>query len=296
DGGGSVRGPAFCCGLVGIKPSRGRVSYAPIGDALNGLATHGPLARTVADAAALLDVMSGYITGDPYWLPDPHPPFVQVALNAAQQGIKPLRIAVSTAIAPIGEADPACTQAVLDTANLLASLGHQVEPGLPEGIAQIVEPFQMVWRTGVRACGLPPQAMQPINQWLCDQPDTSGDFQQAVWALQMASRQIVSFFDRYDALLLPTYLYPAIQVSQWADLSPAETLERLIHWIAPCPLANTTGQPAIALPTGTFTPEGLPLGIQIMGRPADEATLIALAAQIEQARPWKQDRPRWAIA
>jgi amidase len=295
DGGGSVRGPACCCGLVGIKPARGRVSYAPIGDALNGLATHGTLAHTVADAAALLDVMAGYITGDPYWLPDPSPSFGQVALTATQQGVKPLRIAFSTAIAPIGAADAVCAQAVLDTAKLLESLGHQVEAGFPDGTADIVQPFTVVWRTGVSACGLPPEAMQPMNQWLYEQADSGGDYQKAVWSLQAASRRIVAFFDRYDALLLPTYLHSPIRVGEWATLSPAETLEKVVHWIAPCPVANTTGQPAIALPTGTFTSEGLPLGIQIVGRPADEATLIALAAQIEAARPWSQHRPGLAI-
>jgi len=295
DGGGSVRGPAFCCGLVGIKPARGRVSFAPIGDALSGLATFGTLARGVADAAALLDVMSGYITGDPYWLPDPDPAFVQVALTAAEQGVKPLRIAYSTAIAPIGEADSRCAQPVLETARLLESLGHHVEAGFPEGTADMVEPFTLLWRTGISACGLPPQAMQPMNQWLYEQGGSNGDYQKAVWALQIASRQIVSFFDRYDVLLLPTYLHPQIHIGEWANLDPAETLEKVIHWVAPCPLANTTGQPAIALPTGTFTPEGLPLGIQIVGRPADEATLIALSAQIETARPWAQHRPEFAI-
>ena len=295
DGGGSVRGPAFCCGLVGIKPARGRVSHAPIGDTLNGLATHGSIARTVADAAALLDVMSGYITGDPYWLPDPELAFVEVARRSAE-GVRPLRIAFSTSIPPIGEADAICSQAVLETAQLLESLGHQVEPGFPEGTDEIVEPFTQVWRVGVSAAGLPPQAMQPMNQWLYEQPNSSGDYQRAVWKLQALSRRIVAFFDRYDALLLPTYLSPAIAVGEWAALSPAEALEKIIHWIAPCPIANATGQPAIALPTGTFTPEGLPLGVQLVGRPADEATLISLAAQLEAAKPWQQNRPSGSFA
>jgi amidase len=292
DGGGSIRGPAFCCGLVGIKPARGRVSYTPLGDALSGIAALGTLAHTVADAAALLDVMSGYTTGDPYWLPDPDPAFLQIAL--AQQSLKPLRIAYSTAVVPVGEADALCAQTVLETAQLLESLGHHVEPGFPDGTADMVEPFKLLWRTGISACGLPPQAMQPMNQWLYEQGGSNGDYQKAVWALQMISRRIVAFFDRYDVLLLPTYLHPQIRIGEWANLDPAETLEKVIRWIAPCPLANTTGQPAIALPTGTFTPEGLPLGIQIMGRPADEATLIALAAQIEAARPWAQHRPAFA--
>ncbi|MBD3883029.1 amidase [Phormidium tenue FACHB-886] len=294
DGGGSVRGPAFCCGLVGIKPSRGRVSYAPLGDVLNGLATNGTIARTVADAAALLDVMSGYITGDPYWLPNPDPTFVEVVRRSLQE-TQPLRIAFSTSISPIGEADSFCGQAVLETARLLESLGHQVEADFPGDLSEMVEPFKRVWRTGVSATGLPPQALQPMNQWLYEQTDLSGDYQKAVWSLQAISRRIVAFFDRYDALLLPTYLRPAIRVGEWATLSPAETLENIIHWIAPCPLANTTGQPAIAVPTGTFTPEGLPLGVQLVGRPADEATLIRLAAQLEAARPWQQHRPAFSL-
>jgi amidase len=294
DGGGSVRGPAFCCGLVGIKPSRGRVSYAPIGDALGGVATHGSLARTVADAAALLDVMSGYVVGDPYWLPDPDPAFVEVALRSSQARVQPLRIAFSTAINPIGEAESSCAQPVLETAQLLESLGHQVESAFPEGTVDIVNPFQIVWRTAISACGLPPQAMQPMNQWLFEQMDSSGDYQKAIWALQVASRRIVAFFERYDALLLPVYLHSPVRIGEWADLSPAATLENVIRWIAPCPIANTTGQPAIALPTGTSTAEGLPLGVQLIGRPAGEATLIALAAQLEAARPWRQNRPTFA--
>jgi amidase len=295
DAGGSVRGPAFCCGLVGLKPARGRVSYAPIGDALSGLAAHGPIARTVADAAALLDVMSGYITGDPYWLPDPDLAFVEVARQSAQ-GISPLRIAFSTGIPPIGEAELPCAEAVLDTARLLEALGHPVEPGFPGDLSAMVEPFKLVWRASVSAAGLPPQVLQPMNQWLYEQTDSSGDYQKAVRSLQVLSRHIVGFFDRYDVLLLPTYLRPAIHIGEWARLSPAETLDQIIHWIAPCPLANMTGLPAIALPTGSFTPEGLPLGVQLVGRPADEATLIALAAQLEAARPWQHNRPAFGLA
>ncbi|MFW5765692.1 MAG: amidase, partial [Coleofasciculus sp.] len=108
DGGGSVRGPASCCGVVGIKPARGRVSFAPVGDRQNGIAANGSIARTVADAAALLDVMSGYITGDPYWLPDPEVSF----LEATRQPLGQLRIAFSTAIPPLGDAAEGCQQAV----------------------------------------------------------------------------------------------------------------------------------------------------------------------------------------
>ncbi len=294
DGGGSVRGPATCCGVVGIKPSRGRISAAPVGDNLSGMATVGPLARTVADAAALLDVMSGHILGDPYWLPDPAPAFGEVAIAAAREGCRPLKIAFTTEFAPIGSADPVCRQAVLETVQLLENLGHHVEPGCPswEGL---VEPFILVWRAGVGASGLPPAALGKMNRWLLSHGDTSGDYVRSVWTIQTIARRIVAFFEDYDALVLPVYAHPTIRVGEWADLSPEETMERIVNWVAPCPPFNASGQPAIAIPTG-FTSAGLPVGVQIVGRPTEEATIIALAAQIEAAKPWSQHRPGMAIA
>jgi amidase len=284
DGGGSIRGPAFCCGVVGIKPSRGRVSYAPIGDCLSGIATNGPIARTVADAAALLDVMAGYVVGDPYWLPDPVVPFHRIAVDAAQQdALSPRRIAYSTAIAPIGEADVTCRQAVLETAQRLEALGHFVEP-IELDVTGLAESFQVVWRTGVLASGIPVHLLEPMNQWLANHGDTSGTYQQAVWTMQRLARQLVTQLHPYDACLLPVYLHPPIQIGQWQELTPSQVMERIIQWIAPCPLANATGQPAIAFPTG-FTSTGLPLGVQLMGRPADEATIIAIASQLSHHYP-----------
>jgi len=126
DGGGSIRTPAGCCGLVGIKPSRGRVSYAPVGEFQSGIATNGTLSKTVADGAALLTVISGYTTGDPYWLPDPPFSF----LEATQRGVKPLRIAFSTSISPFGEAAAVYKNAVIETAKILEGMGHQNSQGV----------------------------------------------------------------------------------------------------------------------------------------------------------------------
>lgn len=289
DGGGSIRGPAFCCGVVGLKPARGRVSFAPLGDHQSGISANGILARNVTDAAALLDVMSGYVPGDPYWLPDPEQPFLQ----AAQQEMgRSLRIAYSTDIAPIGKANADCEQAVLETAKRLTDLGHHLEPNCPD-FTGLVEPFVVVWRAGIGTAGLPPEALGTFNRWLLSQQDLSGEYLRAVWGMQMVARRIVAFFEQYDALLLPVYLHPAIQVSEWADLPPEATLEKIIQWIAPCPPFNASGQPAITLPTG-LTSEGLPIGIQLVGRPADEATLLALAAQLEAAHPWQQ-RPQFDL-
>jgi amidase len=280
DGGGSIRGPASCCGLVGIKPSRGRVSWAPVGDYLSGISANGPLARTVADAAALLDVISGYTTGDPYWIPDSNPTF----LEASRQKPGKLRIAFSTDIPPVGQAEAICQQAVLETVKLLTDLGHDVEPGCPD-FTGLIEPFIAIWQSGAAASGIPGPALEPMNRWLLERTISAGEYLRAVNQMQVISRRIVGFFEKFDVLVLPTYLHSPIRVGEWADLSCEETLQRIINWIAPCPPFNASGLPAIALPA-ILDNNGLPVGIQIIGRPAAEATLIALAAQMEAAKPF----------
>jgi len=289
DGGGSIRGPAFCCGLVGIKPARGRVSNAPVGDRLNGIAAIGSLARTVADAAALLDVISGYVTGDPYWLPDPNPSF----LAATTQHLTPLRVAFATTLPPLGEADVVCQQAVLETVHLLEELGHAVEPGCPD-FTDLIEPFTQVWQAGVGSAGIPKEVLQPMNRWLLERTSSAGEYLQAVSQMQAIARQIVAFFDSVDVLVLPTYMHPTIRVGEWADFTPEETLQKIIHWVAPCPPFNASGQPAITIPTG-FDSNSLPVGVQLVGRPAAEATIISLAAQLEAAKLWSQNRPAFAL-
>ena len=290
DGGGSIRGPASCCGLVGIKPSRGRVTHAPYGDRLSGIATGGPLGRTVADTAALLDVMSGYVTGDPYWLPDPATSF----LSATQTPPGRLRIAFATAIEPIGAADPSCQKAVLDTVHLLQALGHTVEPGCPD-VGDLIEPFTIIWQSVLSEVGIPFLFLGKMNRWLLHRSrfHSSGKYLRAVTKMQMIARRIVAFFDTVDVLVLPTYLHTTIRIGEWATLRPAKTMEKIVSWVAPCPPFNATGQPVITIPAG-FDPQGLPIGIQLIGRPAAEATLIALAAQIEAAKPWSHHRPTLA--
>ena len=286
DGGGSIRGPANCCGVVGIKPSRGRVSYAPVGDRLSGIAVNGPIAHTVADAAALLDVMSGYITGDPYWLPDPNPSF----LAATKQNLGTLNIAFSNILLPLGEADPICQKSVLETVELLAEMGHKVTEACPD-FNGLVEPFRLIWQSGVVAAGIPPAALDKVNKWLAENSCTTGEYLQAVGQMQAIARRIVAFFDHFDVLVLPVFMHPTIRVGEWAELSPEETLAKVINWAAPCPPFNASGQPSIAIPMGFNSATGLPLGVQLVGRPAAEVTLISLAAQIEAAKPWTQHRP-----
>jgi amidase len=288
DGGGSIRGPAFCCGLVGIKPSRGRVSFAPLGERVGGLAVNAPIGRTVADTAALLDVMAGYVPGDPYWLPDPQMSF----LHASQTPPKSLRIAVSTSLSPFGEADPVCKQAILDTAKRLEDLGHSVELRDFCDLSELIEPFTLVFQALLNESGTPEIFLGKMNRWfaLRSRFCSCGKYLRATAQLQRMSRKIVACFDMVDAWLLPTYLHQSIQIGEWAKLRPSQTLEKIAHWIAPCPPFNISGQPAIAIPTGLAS-NGLPVGIQLVGRPADEETLFSLAAQLEAAYPWNQSHP-----
>jgi amidase len=291
DGGGSIRGPAFCCGLVGIKPSRGRVSYAPLGERVGGLAINAPMGRTVSDTAALLDAMSGYVPGDPYWLADP----VRSFLHASQTEPKPLRIAVSTGLAPFGEADPVCKQAVLDTAQRLENLGHDVELRELCDFSELIEPFTIVFQALLNEAGTPEIFLGKMNRWFALRARfcSCGKYLRATAQLQRMSRQIVACFDPIDVWLLPTYMHQTIQIGEWKRLRPAQTLEKIAHWIAPCPPFNISGQPAIAIPSG-FAPNGLPIGVQLVGRPAAEETLFSLAAQLETAYPWIQHRPPFA--
>ncbi len=285
DGGGSVRGPAACCGLVGIKPSRGRVTHAPVGDRLNGIATNGPIARTVADAAALLDAISGYVLGDSYWLPEPEKTF----FASSQDKVENLRIAFCTSIPPLGKADANCHQGVMQTVKLLEELGHTVEEKCPD-ISDLVEPFQIVWRANVAASAVPVEILQPLNRWLLSRSNSAGEYLRAVYQMQMVARKIVKFFDNIDVLVMPVYLHSPIRVGEWAALNPEAIFDNIVRWIAPCPAANATGQPAISLPVG-FDEKGLPVSVQLIGKPAAENTIISLAAQLEAANPMYEKRP-----
>jgi amidase len=291
DGGGSVRGPAFCCGLVGMKASRGRISFAPAGERLNGLAINGPLGRTVADTAALLDALSGYEIGDPYWLPAPEPCF----LASSQQTPKPLRIGYATHLHPIGEADPICRQAVYETVQRLEALGHHAEAVEFPDLTDLIEPFTVVWECVLAEVGIPWIVLEKMNRWLYWRAwrINSGAYLRAVSQLQRVARQLVAFCAPYDVLVMPVYMHPAIKVGEWKSLRSPQILKRVIDWVAPCPPFNASGQPALALPTG-FAPSGVPVGVQLVGRPAAEATLFALASQLDAVAPWQPQPPTMA--
>ncbi len=287
DGGGSIRGPAFCCGVVGIKPSRGRVSAAPLGESLGGLATQGPLGRSVADAAALLDAMAGQILGDPHWLPDPPIPFVQMAQSGAQALPAEIKVAFATHLVGFPPASDACQTSVQRAIEALVA-GGAIAEEISLDLRPLIDPFTQVWLSAVAAAGLPRAILEPMNQWLLDRAPTSAQYIQAQQTLQVAARGYVQQLAPYDAVILPTYLAPAIPVGAWQHLDPETVMERIAQWIAPCPLANVTGQPAIALPTHLAAPEAtpnspsLPVGIQLLGQPGADGPLIAIAAWLEQ--------------
>ncbi|MFM2313930.1 MAG: hypothetical protein RLZZ04_3206 [Cyanobacteriota bacterium] len=285
DAGGSIRGPAACCGLVGVKPSRGRISFSPVGDRLSGLGTHGIVTRTVADAAAFLDVATGYITGDPYWL---EPPAVSF-FTSSQQSTPALKIGYVTSILPVGEPTSECQQAVNHVVQQLAAMGHTLIPQAID-LSPLIEPFTRVWSSAVAGSGIPPEVLSPLNRWVMSQSGTAGEYLQAVTQMQLFARQLVSLFAQIDVLIAPTYMHPAIKIGAWQDLSPEVTFQNIVNWILPCPPFNVTGQPVINLPAG-FDAQGVPLGVQLVGQPNAEATIIALAAQLEQAQPWSQLRP-----
>ncbi len=275
DGGGSIRGPAFCCGLVGLKPSRGRISNAPVGDYQSGIATQGGMARSVQDTAAFLDVVSGYIIGDPYWLGNPEISFYE----AANRVPKKLKIAFASSFSPVGDAAEECRESVEKTAKLLSDMSHIVEPNCPD-FSKLIKPFQKVWQAGVMATGISLNLLSPMNRWIAEQSGTAGEYLQAVTQMQVISREIVAFFEYYDVLLLPTYMHEPFKIGEEDASNPRENLEKIINWIFPCPPMNATGLPSIAIPTG-LNKNGLPVGIQLVGKPTDELTIISLAAQLE---------------
>jgi amidase len=300
DGGGSIRIPAACCGLVGLKPARGRISVAPeLGDSSLGI--DGMLTRTVGDTAAVLDVLAGYEVGDATWAPPPSAPFTEAA--AAEPG--KLRIAASTLPpVPAAEVDPLCARAVSDAAELLRSLGHEVEevdpPWQQEGLQEI---FGAVFSSLISlsiaysgmVAGREPSAedMEPMSWAIYSMVSKMSalDNLRATVELQGYARRLVSFLEPYDALLTPALAERPLPLGtlDTAAPDPMSTFTRSGLFTPFTPVFNSTGQPGISLPLYEGD-DGLPLGVQLVGRPAGEEALLALAAQLEAAQPWAQRR------
>jgi amidase len=300
DGGGSVRIPAACCGLVGLKPTRGRISAAPeLGDSSLGI--DGMLTRTVADTAAILDVLAGYEPGDATWAPPPSEPFAASAERAPGR----LRIATTT-LPPVPDAvvDPMCARAVDEAAALLRSLGHEVEevdpPWQAEGLSEL---FGAVFSVHIALSitysgmvgGHEPTAedMEPMSWAIYSMVQKLSAVQGmgATVQLQAFTRQLVSFLAPYDALLTPALAERPLPLGtlDTAAPEPMSTFTRSGLFTPFTPVFNASGQPGISVPL-FHGEDGLPLGVQLVGRPAGEAALLSLAAQLEEAQPWADRR------
>jgi amidase len=290
DGGGSIRIPASCCGVLGLKPSRGRVSNAPFVPGI-GLGSTGPLARTTADAASYLDVVAGYEWGDPFPAPAPERPF------AAEVGADPGRLRVAFTTEPPFETqvDAACAAAARAAADLLTELGHDVEERAPDwGDEGMMDDFRAVWQTAPSLYPVrDPSVLSPLNQaFLRGALETSsGAYAAAVSRLQLRARKTVALWSEYDLLLTPTLALQPVPVG-W-DTEPDDPWEQFDRAASFTPFTaafNVTGQPALSVPLH-WTDTGLPVGVQLVGPAFGEVMLLRLSSQLEAARPWAERRP-----
>lgn len=302
DAGGSIRVPAACCGVFGLKPTRARNPLGPhYGDVMGGLVAEHALTRSVRDSAALLDATAGPDLGDPYWAPPPERPFVR------EVGAPPgrLRVALSTRALTGQDIHPDCVAAVQDAARLCESLGHQVVEASPaiDG--------EDLWRsfTTVLAAGF----TWAIDDWTrrTGRTPTAEHFEPFVWAftgrgrevsapeyllrlqdLQRIGRAVARFFVDHDVWLTPTLGTPPVPLGtfRYTGGDPFEVRRRMAAFTPFTYVPNVTGQPAMSVPT-YWTAAGLPVGTHWVGRFGDEATLLRLAAQLETARPWAHRRP-----
>ncbi|MEY9964557.1 amidase [Streptacidiphilus sp. MAP12-16] len=295
DGGGSIRIPASVCGLYGIKPSRGRVSSGPTLYDVSGLSTSGPIARTVADAAALLDVLSGQMPGDCYTAPALPPGETFVDYAAREPGS--LRVAVLTTPPVPGIAvHPDCVAATESAAELLASLGHRPEPLELPADETLRRVFEQVWAVMATQQPVDPEresVLMPLTRHLrAEGVHVSGpDFATALYTFRAVGALVASLQEEYDVILTPTLAQPPAQIGGLRDdADPAQEFANLTAFTPFTPLYNATGQPSVSLPLH-WTEAGLPIGVMLGGRYGDEATLIALSAQLERARPWISRKP-----
>jgi amidase len=301
DGGGSTRIPAACCGLVGLKPQRGRISMAPdAGEVF--LVQDGVLTRTVAETAELLDLLQGYVLGDSSWAPPPAEPFV------AQARREPVRKRIAfTALSPVPDVtvDPVCVKAVHDAAALLESLGHEVvEADPPWQDASLLETFtanfgpavsiQVAFLAMVNGREPTAQDMEPLS-WAIYNLSKGIDAVQAQLAtlmLQGFARALISWIAQYDFLLTPALAEAPVKHDTINPCSadPMADFTRSGHFTPFTAGMNITGSPAISLPLYHRDDLDLPVGVQIIGQPAAEGPLLALATQLEAALPWHERR------
>jgi len=299
DGGGSIRIPASCCGLFGLKPSRGRNSLAPFSVGSGIVAEHA-VSRSVRDSAALLDATAGPAPGDPYWAPLPARPFAQ------EVGANPGRLRIGFSSTPINGADvhPDCRSALEDAARLCEDLGHVVEEAEPAFQPGLGQRFSTVW-TGMlawsvadwsRVLGRAPEGddLEPWTWRMLEAAKalSASDYLLAVEDTQSAGLDLALFLQDYDLWLTPTLAEPPVPVGSFAytDENKTRANEAVFAFAAFTPICNVAGNPAMSVPL-YWNEAGLPIGVHFIARNADEATLFRLAAQLETARPWADKRP-----
>ena len=303
DGGGSIRIPAACCGLVGLKPTRARVSAAPqYGDIMGGLVAEHVVTRSVRDSAAILDCTAGPVPGDPYWAPPLRGSSFAAAVGAATG---PLRIGLVTASPTGSEVHADCVTAAEHAAKLCESLGHHVQPTTLDVDGDLFTAhFINVWaasnawvlndweeRVGRTATE---DDVEPLS-WALVQLGRSIDsaaYLKSVQELSKLTRQIAQYFESIDVLLTPTLGEPPAPLGTFDSPAgePLTGLFRAASYTPFTPPFNVTGQPGISLPLH-WNDAGLPIGVQFVGRFGDEETLLSLAGQLEVSAPWADRRP-----
>jgi len=305
DGGGSIRIPASECGLVGLKPTRGRNSLGPeYGEVWAGLVVEHVLTRSVRDTAAVLDVTHGPMPGDPYFAPPPVRPFIE------EVGAEPGRLRVGvldTDPNSVTEVHPACKAAVAGTVELLEELGHDVADKRPSGLTDenFVGSFVVAYAGYAAWCledvlrktshRVDETGCEPFTWALAEmgRATKAADYIIAVDYLQSFTRRVRAWWevDGYDVLVTPTITEPPLMLGQFESepdnpLGPMFRAAGVVPFVAPF---NVTGQPAVSLPL--HSSDGLPIGVQLVGGYGREDVLLRLAAQLERSRPWADRRP-----
>ena len=297
DGGGSIRIPAALCGLFGLKPSRGRVSLAPIGETLAGAGAQHCVSISVRDSAALLDALAGSEPGDPYTAPA-----AGSFLAATQRA--PGRLRVAFMRKPVGGAplDPVLVAAVERTARLLEGLGHQVEEAAPDydaaasGEALGTIMAANTWTNiQIRANGrVPgPDDLEPVTRQAAEhgRQISAHDYIRAVQTFHRTGRQLGAFFERHDVLLSPTIARVSLPLGEVRmDGSSEQYQQGLAPMVAFTSVCNAAGVPAMSMPLA-WSEDGLPIGLQFIGRFGAEEMLFSLAAELEHAQPWRDRKP-----
>jgi amidase len=301
DGGGSVRIPAACCGLVGLKVSRGRISRGPDqGDSF--LSVDGVLTRTVADTAAALDLVAGYEPGDANWAPPPFEPFSATAARAPG----PLRIALVIDPGSDAPVHPAAERAARDAAELLESLGHGVEEvEQPIRLEQTFDLFTDLWAAmvsggvlfGELVSGHKANAknLEALTLSLHERAlaTASSQYTRALTILQRFARGAVEWSQQWDLVLTPALAQRPLRIGELDTeaADPMETFMASSRFTPYTPFVNVTGQPAISLPMYEGD-DGLPLGVQLIGPPVAEGLLLSVAQQLEDEQRWQDRRPK----